>query len=560
MNRRTTLATLMGRRTKAVSEVTVAASPVTAAPPMNTGLEPYTGPWEYEQAAHLLKRTTFGPTYAQMKAAADSSMEEMVNTLLSDLPLPEPPLNYFTDEDPNVPVGETWINAPYVGDLNLQGPRRRSLAAWTMGLMQETGTNIREKMVLFWHNHYVTALTPDPKFVYVYSNTLRENALGNFRELTKKITIDPAMLIYLNGRQNTRVAPNENYARELLELFTIGKGDLAGPGDYTTFTEDDVVEIARVLTGWRDRGLLTQNPDLEVGSFFRPNAHDLGTKQLSHRFDNAIIENNGEQEYADLIDIIFQQDEVARFISRKLYRWFVYYTIDEQIEADVIEPMAQILIENDYEIKPVLEALFKSAHFYDILNRGPMIKNPLDFVMSVVNQFELIQTNNPNLKYRIWGRLFNLTEPLQMVYYNPPDVAGWKAYYQEPGYYRIWINSATLPVRMEFTNILSTVGATLGDLRIIIDVLSFTASLDDPYDPNHLIEEFVQILFPQPITDGQKTALKEILIPGLPDYEWSIEYGDYVLDPDNMDLATSVENKLRSLVRAMLTMPEFYLS
>jgi hypothetical protein len=157
-------------------------------------------------------------------------------------------------------------------------------------------------------------------------------------------------------------------------------------------------------------------------------------------------------------------------------------------------------------------------------------------------------------------RLYQATTLLQMQYYFPPSVAGWKAYYQEPLYYRTWINSTTLQYRFGYTDVLSTVGYVFGSQRLVIDALNFITTIDNPYDPNDVVLEFAKILFPQPITDGQVTALKEILVPGLPDFEWTVEYGEYAADPDNSDLALSIEVKLRNLLRTMLTMPEFYLS
>ncbi|MBK7408350.1 MAG: DUF1800 domain-containing protein [Saprospirales bacterium] len=429
--------------------------------------------------------------------------------------------------------------------------------------MLAEGMSIREKMTIFWHNHFVVALAAvgDPKFIYHYINTLRAGALGNFRQLVKDITIDPAMLRYLNGSQNTKVAPNENYARELLELFTIGKGEQVGPGDYTNYTEQDVTEIAKVLTGWVDTGYLTNDPGTQVGSVFLPNRHETANKTLSYRFNNTVIPNAGADEYKNLIDIIFQQDEVARFICRKLYRWFVYYVIDEVVETEVIEPMAQVLIDNDYEVYPVLEALFKSEHFFDMLNVGPMIKNPVDFLMTSSKTLNLEVPTTLANQYRAWLKMAEPLFALQMQIFNPPDVAGWKAYYPEPLFYRQWINSVTLPFRMVITDALSTVGYPIGGgVTLKIDVLAVVTTFNDPTDPNHLIEEFSKILFPQPITENQQTYLKEILIPGLPDFEWTVEYSDYLADPTNPVYSGPVELKLRLLLRAMMNMPEFYLS
>ncbi|RMG80870.1 MAG: DUF1800 domain-containing protein [Bacteroidetes bacterium] len=563
MDRRTTLAAFLGRSKKTAGSAATAAAfqPKSGAlPTVLSGLEPYTGNFEYEQAAHLLRRTTFGPNYTQIKEAVSMGLDATVKLLFEDKPAPAPPINHNFTDDPFVPIGETWIDAPYLADVNLRGYRNQSLRAWTMLNMINERTSVREKLVLFWHNHFVTAEINDPKFRYRNIELYREFAWGNFRELTKRVTIDPTMLRYLNGNQNTAASPNENYARELLELFTIGKGPAAGPGDYTNYTEDDVVQIARVLTGWRDVGFVTLNPDVEVSSVFIPNRHDKGEKTLSHRFDNVVISDMGADEYAHLIDIVFQKDEVARFICRKFYRWFVYYVITDEIEANVIEPMAQILIDNDYEIRPALEALFRSAHFYDMLNVGPMIKNPLDFIMSILKQPEVALPDDPLLAYRFGWQVFRTTPLLQMEYYNPPSVAGWKAYYQEPSFYRIWINSVTLPLRQELSNLMVFEGIAQGGFRMRIDTLKFAESLDNPFDPNELIREFAAILFPQPITESQVGFLKEILIPGLPDFEWTVEYGEYVADPTDPDKKMAVENKLKALIGAMMSMPEFYLS
>ncbi|MCB0595340.1 MAG: DUF1800 domain-containing protein, partial [Phaeodactylibacter sp.] len=431
MDRRATIATLLGKR--------VAPANTVAAPLVNSGLEPYSGPWEYEQAAHLLRRSMFGPTYEQIKTAASLGLEATIEQLFSPLPLPQPPLNYFFQDDPLVPVGQTWVNAPYYDNVNARGYRRQSLRGWTMELLLDEGVSIREKLTLFWHNHFAVSDINDANFLYRHISLLRKYAWGNFRELVKEVTIDPTMLRFLNGNQNSKNAPNENFARELLELFTIGKGPLVDSGDYTNYTEGDIREMARVLTGWRDVGFFSTNPDISVGSVYLPFRHDTSSKQLSHRFDNIVIDNMEDQEYAHLIDVIFQKEEVARFICRKLYRWFIYYVIDDNAEENVIEPMAQLLISSDYEIRPALEALLSSAHFFDMLNVGPMIKNPLDFVMTAIKPFQVEFPQGLQPRYNGYLRLFSSTVLQQMEYYNPPQVAGWKAYYQEPGYYRTWI-------------------------------------------------------------------------------------------------------------------------
>lgn len=554
MNRRSVLDALSGQRGS------VNAQNARSMFRLQTGLEPYAGSWTFEQAAHLLRRTTFGPTLAQIKESVEMGLKNTLTQLFRDEPLPSPPINYYYRNDPFTPIGSTWVDQPYVREINLQGYRRITLRAWTMGLMLNEKTSIREKLTLFWHNHFAISNTIDANFEYIHLSLLRENAWGNFRELIKKVTIDPAMLRFLNGNQNTAVAPNENYARELFELYAIGKAGLAGPGDYTTFTEDDVLAAARVLTGWRDRGYLRKNPDVQPGAYFTANRHDNGRKQLSHRFGNAVIANGGNTEYIQLVDLIFQQKEAARFICRKLYRWFVYYVIDDDTEVNVIEPMADLLIAEDFEIRPVLETLFRSVHFFNFLNMGPMIKNPIDFLVSPFKQFNVRFSVNQGSYYNAWWQFFRVLPLMQMEYLNPPDVAGWKAYYQAPSYYRTWINSTTLPVRMEFVEKLMTTGYTFNNFKYKIDVLTFVQTLDTPGNPNDLIREIAGLIYPQPLTDKQVSALKEVLIPGLEDYVWTSEYTEYIYNPNDNSLKRTVESRLVALLKIMLAMPEYHLS
>ena len=524
-----------------------------------SGLEPYSGEWTYSQAAHLAKRCMFGPDHATIQYFAVNGMTASVDELLMDLPLPEPPLNYDFEDDPEVPIGETWVEANYYNDIQGLGAyRSRSIRGWIMGRALSKEKSVMEKMVLFWHNHFPVSNINDGRFLYRYINTLRKRALGDFRELVKEITIDPSMLRYLNGNQNTREAPNENYARELLELFTIGKGDLAGAGDYTTFTEDDVVAMAKVLTGFRDYGH-NYYSEYNFGTYYTQNRHDTSNKQLSYRFNNTIIFNNNENEYKDLIDVIFEQDEVSRFICRKLYRWFVYYKITPEVETNVIEPMAQILRDNNYIIKPALEALLKSEHFYDHVMLGCMIKNPMDFALTIFNQFNIKINENLSPKYRLWIGIFNFIGLMQMEYFNPPSVAGWKAFYQDPGFYQIWINSVTLPLRMQLSDLLVYVGANVDDFRLIVEPLELIADFENPTDVNELLRELAQIIYPHELKENQYGFLKEILIPGLPDFEWTVEYGEYLADPENDEVKKSVESKLQSLLLSMCRMPEYHL-
>lgn len=555
MNRRETLTSLFRREAKSQVASTSMAD-----------LTPYSGPWTFKEAAHLLRRTTFGPNRAMIERAVNQGLEATLNELFQLLPLPAPPINYNFTDDANVPVGETWVDAPHQFlPSNVKGYRLRSLNAWTLGLALQEDMNIREKMTLFWHNHFVVGLGPvdDSRFLYRNIHLLRTHALGNFKELTKAITIDPAMLRYLNGNQNRRNGENENYARELLELFTIGKGPLAGPGDYTNYTEEDIRQAAKILTGWTDTGFNATDPNRKVGSTFIANRHTSGSKTLSARFNNAVIAENGDKEYADLIDVIFQQAEVARFICRKLFRWFAHPKITPDIEFNVIQPMADLLIAQNYEINQVLRAFIGSSYFFDDEQIGCKIKSPMDFIFSVAGSLEAsFDTTTPATYYAQWSYLTGPLQGMQQEYYNHPDVSGWKAYYQEPSYHQLWINSATLKYRTDLITVMTDRGFQGNGKRVTIDPLVQVDRLSAPFvnDPNNVIQWFGELLLPKALTPEQVNYLKEILLNGLPDFEWELEYQNHKKDPNNVGKANTVRLKLMAMLKAMLSLPEFQLS
>lgn len=546
MNRRTSLSLLLGK------PQTTSKQQTTTSPSLN----PYTGEWTMDQAAHLLRRATFGPTHAQMKQAITDGLTGTINQLFTTQPLPDPPIYFNFEDDPEVPLGETWINTPENPEIDkLRSKRRQSMFAWTFKNMCESRASITitEKMILFWHNHFVASNPNKARRFYQYYNLLRENALGNFKTLTEKITIDAAMLRFLDGGRNTKNAPNENYARELLELFTIGKGPSAGPGDYTNYTEQDVVELARALTGWRFVNGTDQDGNI---SYFVPNRYDNTTKQLSPRFDNVVIQPTGENEYKNVIDIIFQKTAVARFIARKLYSWFVHANITESTESAIIEPMAQLIIDHNYEVKPALVALLSSEHFYETTYVGCMINHPIDYFFKMVNTFQLDLPTDKLQLHQVFYNFYIRLKPLEMNILYHPNVAGWKAFYQAPQFNKLWINSVSLPVRQQLSDRFIK-GYRVNGFLLKLNLLDFIVNLENPTEPNDLINDIATTLFAQPLTAEQLIALKAIILPGLPDYEWTVEYGDYLAG--DASLESAIQNKLAALIGTMLKMPEFYL-
>jgi uncharacterized protein (DUF1800 family) len=534
-------------------------------------LDEYLGAWTATQARHLLRRTTFGPSIQMVENAVKLGLNATITALFAPLAMPSPPLKSIPDgtgnnqlDDPGATYGKTWVNAAPFPNINppmlrnrVLRARSKSLYSWTVLQMHYSELSITEKMALFWHNHFVVGDATIAHREYVYYSLLRSFALGNFKELTKQITVDPSMLVYLSGGENTNVAPNENYSRELLELFTVGKGKLVGPGDYTNYTEQDVVEIAKVLTGWRVAQLTTAS---QLATF-TSTRHTTGQKKLSPRFNNAVIAENGANEYKDMIEVIFKQDECARFITRKLYRWFVNYDISSDVETNIIKPLAVILKNNNYEIAPALKVLLKSQHFFE--TTACMIKSPMDLMMSATRGLGIKPPQgNVEQEYDHAYNIYITSTDLEQSLFYHPNVAGWKAYYQEPQFYKLWINNLLLPKRHQFCKLMVEGGTfSYNDVNYkvtnLVPMLEIVSKITDAADPNALINKLAEILFNYKITANQVKSLKDILIPGLPDFEWTVEYSDYLINPTDATLKKSVENKLKNLFSVMVRMSEF---
>lgn len=520
---------------------------------INYSLEEYLGIWTKTTASHLLRRTMFGPQLSEIENATSMGLKASLDQLLDDTQaLPSPPLNYSSDEDPNMPVGTTWINSPFIAGKEFW--RKASYRGWSIETLISQKMNIREKMTLFWINHFVVEMdnVGDARGVYELTHLFRSNAVGNFQKLVEEVTISQAMLIYLNGNTNKNGSPNENYARELLELFTIGKGPLIGAGNYTNYTEADIQEAARVLSGF-----ITRKNPLNI-SEYKSFRHDKGEKQFSETFNSEVITNEEDEEYKTLIRMIFNKDETSKFICRKLYRWFVYYDIDAEVETKIIEPLAETLRSNSYEIESVLRQLLSSQHFFDQNFIGAQIKSPIDFTVGFVRQMEVQfpDTSAILAKYNLLLEVFKSTDIQLQSISDPPDVAGWKAYYQEPSFDRSWISSVTLSERSQFTDsLLSKNGIRRNQQAIRVDPLIILAQLSAPHEVNEVIDAFTILLLPLPITNSMRENLKEVLIPGLPDYEWTVEYDIYKNDPTDTQKKQSIQGKLLVLITAIKNLP-----
>ena len=527
----------------------------------NTGIAKYQGSWGRPEVIHLLRRTLYGPSLGEVKEFEKLTLSQAVDKLLDTSNYTfNPPLNNYgkSTVDLQVTYGKTWVNAPFDG--NLEGVRKNSVKSWFWSLALNNKQSIMQKMMVFWHNHLPIQMLDLPSAnCYYYVKVLNDYALGNFKKLTKQMTLDPAMLFYLNGHLNTKDAPDENYSRELQELFTLGKGP------ESKFTEDDVKAAARVLTGFTIN--YTTTP---FSTMFVSKNHDTGDKQFSSFYSNTVVKGRtglsaGLDELDDLLDMIFSVNEVSKFICRRLYKFFIYYKIDSDAETNVIEPLAKIFRDNNYDIKPVLKALLESEHFYDNWNRACMIKDPYSHVAGFMRQWELElpdATDHQKL-YKAYGFGAAYNAITQMNLGDPPSVSGWEAWYQVPLFHRSWITSDSLPKRNEYQDYLLWIGHKVEGFNIKVDVWKITKQFSRPNYPDDLITDAVEFLLPMSLDSTQLASLKAILLPGgIPDYNWTDEYNAAVDTsyPNHASALSTSTLKLQSLFKAIMNLSEYQLS
>ena len=563
-------------------------------------LLPKTGVLGEGLAAHLLRRLTFGPTKAEILDFAVKSANQAVDDLLQIPPPLSPPL------DPD--TGTTWVVNG--ADDNVNSPEWRLVnyvvGWWVQEAFDLTLPSAVQKLTFFLHTTFTTDfINLNSEDDYYLLLLFRQFALGNIRTLAKKVSVDNSMMEYLDTWWSNRWSPNENYARELLELFTIGKGEQIGPDDYTTYTEADIVAAAKVLTGFR------QNHDWWDSSKYDPdtglprgtvdtNAHDPNDKVFTDAFVSAsfpspvtIIGRNDEsgmfEELGDLIEMIFAQQATAVNICKKIYRYFVHYDITTEVENDIITPLADLLYSNNYDLLPVYATLFKSEHFYDVALSnsadaiiGSRIKSPLDYYVGTIRFFQVTIPDESDLDtfYRLWHRdtlqRFLLQEA-GMPLYNPPNVAGYPAHHQEPTFHRFWISANTLPFRYTFPEMLFTGKkvTTWGDLHMNLDVMAFVTDPNivpdvtgpDPYDgvvgtyaggrfASHLVESILNYTFPVlPDADRFNYFLNDLLLGNLSPINWRFEWVGYEATGDDSNIRPQIE----ALIKGILQAPEYHL-
>ena len=364
---------------------------------------PYEGrPWNMQRVMHVYRRLGFSLHYSELESKLSQNPSSLIDRLLDE-----------ASEAEKIPSPEwaDWTNLDFKDFEENQEKFYEWAPQWLVRMHQSP---LRQKMTLFWHNHFVTQYQTYncAPAAYKYLDLLQTYSMSNFKEFVKAIGKDATMLIFLNGTQSTRINPNENYARELYELFTLGRD--------TGYTQQDIEETARALTGW----VVYPCPTVT----FIDSLWDSGEK--------TIFGQTGPWGYNDVIDILFEQrsKEIARFVVSKLYKEFVYQDISESI----IQELADYFIEVEFEILPILRKLFKSEHFFDEAIIGNKIKSPVELQLNFIREVGFPIDYDDEVPSTIGA----VSSFLGQTLFQPPNVAGW------PGH-RSWISSAHLRTRWE---------------------------------------------------------------------------------------------------------------
>lgn len=356
-------------------------------------------PWDVKRVGHLYRRAGFGPTQAELDAGLRDGPDRTIDRLLS---------------------GQSEPDTAFLARSISQANNGARLPAYWLFRMLYTPHPLREKMTLFWHNHFATsnAKVNNAGYMLGQYDLMRTHALGSFRTLLQEMSRDPAMLVWLDTIQSRREMPNENYARELMELFSLGVRNARRPSE-RNYTEDDIREAARAFTGWT----------LEGGrAIFRREQHDDTEKNVLGR--------RGRWQGSDIVNICLDQESAPYFIAAKLYR----FLISESVPAtpEILAPLADQFRASDYNFGALVETVLRSNLFFSPLVYRTKVKSPVEFALGIVRGLEGHQPEGGRGIGTV--ELASALEGLGQRLFYPPNVAGWEAG-------RSWLNGTTYLVR-----------------------------------------------------------------------------------------------------------------
>jgi uncharacterized protein (DUF1800 family) len=482
-------------------------------------LEEYTEKLDYARALHLLRRLTFHPKPEQVGQIVGKTAAEAMSIILGTgtEPLPEPTesMKSWLDTLEENPLD----NLPQ--DIRAEIESRHKvhyaeLSNWWLDLMYKDNFPSIEKLVMFLHSIWCIEFTYDtlallpPPLLYRNNVKLRQLRFEAYNKIAEEVTLDGAMLLYQSLFYSGKEVPNENYMRELMELFSMGIGDL-GTGE-SNYTEGDIREGARALTGWRTVAYLGQEgapANKPFETFFIKTQHDTGGKKIMQFGEIAPItddENTEDlvklKEVKGLVDILFNERGLAisRFISEKILRFFVY-SDPGGVNNDILNGLAGYMAGSSYSLRQVFIKLFTSKYFFSNEVRGCQIKTPLEYIVGIERILSIDSDSISN------GRTRESVFTLEQLLYDPPNVGSWKAY-------RSWIGTTTYPLRIKYANELIN---KMSDSQLIDFIKKFPSSATN-FD--QMMSALTLFMLPVPLSQDRLDGYTEIILNSLTKSEW----------------------------------------
>jgi uncharacterized protein (DUF1800 family) len=474
----------------------------------------------YDEAAHLLRRAGFGGSPGEIDDLVARGREGAVDYLINHQQIDN-------SEMENVLAQSFDFSNPDDGARFNRGEIER----WWLTRMVFTRRQFQEKMTLFWHNHFATAVNKVPEvFMFIQNRTLRQHALDRFDKLLLKVAQDPAMLIWLDGISNVRGAPNENFARELQELFSMGINDVVTA--QPNYTEQDVKEIARAFTGWKFFGPSREDPDRFNFQFFiNPPEHDNGLKTIYGQTANF----SGE----DIITIISNRRATARFLVKKFFDFFVRPLTATSEDRAIIEQFADVYISRNRSIRELARAIFTSDEFFSERVRFALVKQPVELIIGAIRMLGVdfipgTFRNNPNI-------LALVSILLGQELFNPPDVAGWNLNLG-------WINTAMMLNRYTWADLVA-ISRPAPDNPPGIYLSKKRLKKYTKKNSEETVEKFLSVLGPLQVDADTQVKLRE--------YLESDEKGNPAGFERN---SKTIDRKVRGLVHLLMCLSEFQLN
>ena len=534
---------------------------------MTFSLTPFSATLGLRKAKHLLRRATYNYSKETLNNVANMTASEALSFLSENsADVLEAPFEDLTNE--------------YIVSSNETQRRAYVNAWWWYNAVKQT--NLKHKLSYFLFTSFTVSSgngAGEAIYFYDYLSLLNFYAMGNIKTFAKKITLDNAMLRYLDNTDNNAENPNENYAREFLELFTILKGPQISEGDYTNYTELDVQQAAKVFTGFKkksDRSIIDPDTNIPIG-YNNVNKHDTSDKVFSSAFNNHIITGQSTQagmtqELNDFVEMIFTQEETAKAYCRKLYRFFVKSEWDEAVESEIITPLAQELILNNFELLPTVTTLLTSQHFFDEDNSnatdeiiGSIVKSPLQLLNEVLTFFDITIPHPETVPIDFYNSFFrkfinnSYLISAGMPFFSPDSVAGYPAHYQDPDYDRHWFSSTTIVSRYKLIESLIAGRNKIFPNALImtqIDAVSFVENnIENPSSISNLVSELASFLYPEEIENNRRDYFIQVALDGYEEYYWTISWSEYMDTGDDV----VVRNKLNALITVMINASEFQL-